>query len=39
MQSKCMLRVVDDDIESPYKIVPDIFDFWYKVLTVFISLS
>ena len=28
MQSKCILRVVDDDIESPYKIVRDIFDFF-----------
>ena len=27
MQSKYMLRVVDDDIESPYQIVPEIFDF------------
>ena len=25
MQSKCMLRVRDDDIETSYKIVPDIF--------------
>ena len=23
-----MFRVVDDDIDSPYKIVPDIFDFF-----------
>ena len=28
MQSKCMFRVVDDDIESPYKIVPNIYDFF-----------
>ena len=28
MQSKCFLNVVDDDIESPYKIAPDIFDFF-----------
>ena len=27
MQSKCMHRVVDDDIESQYTTVPDIFDF------------
>ena len=26
MQSKRILRVVDGDIESPYKIVSDIFD-------------
>ena len=25
-----MLRVVDDDIERPYKNVPDIFDFVYS---------
>ena len=25
MQSTCMLRLVDGDIESPYKIVPDTF--------------
>ena len=30
-----MLRVVDDDIESPYKIVPDIFDFLNKVVSIF----
>ena len=29
MQSKCMLRVVDHDIEGPYKIVPDIFDVFF----------
>ena len=28
MQSKCMLRLVDYDIESPYKIILDIFDFF-----------
>ena len=29
MQIKCMLRLVDDDIESPYEIiVPDIFVFF-----------
>ena len=28
MQSKCMFSVVDDDIERPYKTVPDIFDFF-----------
>ena len=39
MQSKCMLRVVDDDIESPYKFVLDIFDFLGKVVSVFVSLS
>ena len=39
-RAKCMLRVGDDDIESPYKIVPDIFDFLgYKVVSVFVSLS
>ena len=27
MQSKNMLRAVDDDIDSSYKIIPDIFDF------------
>ena len=28
MQSNyCMLRVVDDDTDSPFKIVPDEFDF------------
>ena len=26
MQSKCLLRLVDDDIESPYKSGPDIID-------------
>ena len=39
MQSKCLLRVVDDDIESTYKNIPDIFDFLYKVVSVFASLS
>ena len=40
MQSKRMIRLVDDDIESPYKIVQkDIFDFFYKVVRVFVSLS
>ena len=39
MQSKCMLRLVDEDIASPYKIVPDVFDFLYKVVSVFVSLS
>ena len=29
-------RVGDDDIESPYKIVPEIFDFF---VSVFASLS
>ena len=29
-----MLRLVDDDIESPYKIVPDIFDCFSKVVSV-----
>ena len=32
------LRVVDDDIEIPYKIVPDMFIF-YIVVSVFVSLS
>ena len=36
MQSKCMLRVVDDDIEISYKIVPNIFDFLNKVVNVFV---
>ena len=27
----CLYRVVDDDIESSYKIVPDIFDFVIKL--------
>ena len=31
-----MFRVVDDDIESPYKIVPEIFNFVNKVLSVFV---
>ena len=39
MQRKCMFRVGDDYIESPYKIVPDILDFCYKVVSVFVSLS
>ena len=39
MQSKCMFGLGDDDMESPYKIVPDIFDFLYKVASVFVSLS
>ena len=38
-QSKRMLRVVDDEIEGPYKIVPYIFDFFYKGVSVFVSLS
>ena len=29
MQKKYMLRVVDDDIESPYKVVPDVFLFLF----------
>ena len=28
MQSQRMLRVIDDDIGSPIKIVPDIFEFF-----------
>ena len=39
MQSKRMFRLVDDDIESPYEIVPDIFDFFYKVVSVFVLLT
>ena len=31
MKNKCMLRVVDYDIASPYKIIPDIFDFVIKL--------
>ena len=27
MQDKCMFRVAEDDMESPYKIVPGIFIF------------
>ena len=45
-----MLRVVPNDIESPYKIVPDIYliffadtalsrTFFYKVVSVFVCLS
>ena len=30
MQSKCIVRVVDEDIGSPCKIIPDIFDFSFK---------
>ena len=33
-----MSRVVDDDSESPYRIGPDIFDFFYKVVSVFVAL-
>ena len=29
MHSNCVFRVVDNDMESPYKIVPDIFDLLY----------
>ena len=39
MQSKGMFGVVDDDIESPYTKFPDIFDFCYKIMNVFVSLS
>ena len=39
MQSICMSRLVNDDIESLYNIVPDIFDSFYKVVSVFVSLS
>ena len=40
MQSKRMLRVVDDDIESPYKLVQKhIFDCVYKVVSICVSLS
>ena len=39
MQSICMFRLVNDDIESLYKIVPDIFNSFYKVVSVFVSLS
>ena len=31
MQSKCMFRVVDDDIESLSKIVPDIYTFFIRL--------
>ena len=34
-----MFRLGDDDIESPYKIFLDTFDFLYKVVSVFVSLS
>ena len=39
MQNKCMFRGVNNDTESPYKIVPDIFDLFYKVVNIFVSLS
>ena len=40
MRSKCIDRVVDDDIESPYKIVLDIIDlFLFIVVSIFVSLS
>ena len=39
MQNISMFRLVNDDIESLYKIVPDIFGSFYKVVSVFISLS
>ena len=38
-QSICKFRLVNDDIESLYKIVPDIFGSFYKVVSVFVSLS
>ena len=34
-----MFRLGDDDIESPYKNFLDTFDFLYKVVSVFVSLS
>ena len=39
MRSKCrpMLRVVDDDVESRYKIDPDVFDLFYKVMSLSVS--
>ena len=37
MQNKSMFRAVDDDIGSPYKIGPNIFDF-YDVVTVCLTL-
>ena len=39
MEDKCMLRVVDDDIESPYTIVSDYLISFYKVGSIFVSLS
>ena len=39
LQSKSMLMLGDDDIESPYKIVPDIYLYFYNVVSVFVSLS
>ena len=39
MQSKYILRVVEDDIASPYKIVQDIFNYFHKFESVLISLS
>ena len=36
MQSKCILRVVDDDTESPFKITYLVS--FYKVVSVFVSL-
>ena len=32
-----MLRVVDNNIESPYEIVPDTFNFVNKVVRVSLS--
>ena len=34
-----MLEVVDDDIGNPYTIFPDVFFFFYKVVSIFVSLS
>ena len=34
-----MFMLGDDDIESPYKKFLDTFDFLYKVVSVFVSLS
>ena len=31
-----MLRMIDDDIENIFSIVPDIYDFFYKVVSVFV---
>ena len=38
MQSKSMLRLVGDDIQILGKIVPDISNCFYKVVSVFVPL-
>ena len=40
MPSKCLLRIVNDDIERSYKIVPDILvSVFCFCVTVFVPLS